>query len=254
MISVVIPTYNGEKYIKQSIDSILWQTYENWELIIVDDCSIDNTSDIVDEYAKKDNRIKVIHNISNKKLPSSLNIGFEKAVGEYFSWSSDDNAYARDAFEKMRNSLINNKKDFVFANYKIIDPEDYIIGDIQTGPIDELPLGDNIGACFLYKKEIHEELGGYNIEKFLVEDYDFWLRAYWKNYKFIHVNESLYFYRIHKNSLTSEKADIIEKYTIKLIEENIKYIKDGSLKIRVEEKINKYYKWFNDYIKDFKKV
>ena len=82
LVSIVLPTYNGQKYIKDAIDSVLAQSYQNWELIIVNDCSQDNTLKIINEYAQKDSRIKIINNDVNKKLPASLNIGFEAAKGD----------------------------------------------------------------------------------------------------------------------------------------------------------------------------
>ena len=78
-ISIVLPTYNGEKYLKQSIESILGQTYTDWELIVVNDCSTDSTQEIIDFYRKKDTRIRTIFNYTNQKLPESLNIGFREA-------------------------------------------------------------------------------------------------------------------------------------------------------------------------------
>ncbi len=240
MISVILPVFNGEKYLQQSIRSILEQTYENWELIIVNDCSTDNTEEIAQRYAKIDKRIRVINNLENKKLPASLNIGFSNAKGQYFTWTSDDNAYAKDAFEKLRKNLIDNNVDFVFSDYQVIDEEDYILYNQVTGPVEELPYYNNVGACFLYKKEIQEHLKGYNVNKFLVEDYDFWLRVYWK-YKMLHISESLYFYRIHAKSLTSERKKEVELAEIKLLEENVPSINDKKMKEKVNFKIQKFY-------------
>src|ERR1017187_1387375 len=101
VISIVLPTYNGSKYIRTSIDSCLHQTFPNFELIIVNDCSTDDTASIVEEYVAKDDRIKIIHNIQNKKLPLSLNKGFEIAKGKYFTWTSDDNYYAPHALQTL---------------------------------------------------------------------------------------------------------------------------------------------------------
>lgn len=240
MISVILPVFNGEKYLQQSIRSILEQTYENWELIIVNDCSTDNTEEIAQRYAKIDKRIRVVNNLENKKLPASLNIGFSNAKGQYFTWTSDDNAYAKDAFEKLRKNLIDNNVDFVFSDYQVIDEEDYILYNQVTGPVEELPYYNNVGACFLYKKEIQEHLKGYNVNKFLVEDYDFWLRVYWK-YKMLHISESLYFYRIHAKSLTSERKKEVELAEIKLLEENVPSINDKKMKEKVNFKIQKFY-------------
>lgn len=240
MISVILPVFNGEKYLQQSIRSILEQTYENWELIIVNDCSTDSTEEIAQRYAKIDKRIRVINNLENKKLPASLNIGFSNAKGQYFTWTSDDNAYAKDAFEKLRKNLIDNNVDFVFSDYQVIDEEDYILYNQVTGPVEELPYYNNVGACFLYKKEIQEHLKGYNVNKFLVEDYDFWLRVYWE-YKMLHISESLYFYRIHAKSLTSERKKEVELAEIKLLEENVPSINDKKMKEKVNFKIQKFY-------------
>lgn len=106
-VSIVLPTYNGERYIRASIESILNQTYKDWELIIVNDASIDSTIDIVNEYVQRDSRIRVITNSTNKKLPESLNIGFESTSGEYLTWTSDDNMYKPKAIEFMVNHLDN---------------------------------------------------------------------------------------------------------------------------------------------------
>ena len=104
-VSIVLPTYNGEKYIKESIESILSQTLTDWELIIVNDCSKDTTASIISEYASEDDRIKIITNEQNQKLPESLNIGFRQACGEYLTWTSDDNMYKPQALKTMRNVL-----------------------------------------------------------------------------------------------------------------------------------------------------
>ncbi|HXL56803.1 MAG TPA: glycosyltransferase family 2 protein, partial [Chitinophagaceae bacterium] len=98
-ISIVLPTYNGSKYIRTSIESCLNQTFTDFELIIVNDCSTDNTASIIEEYAAKDSRIIIIHNAFNKKLPLSLNTGFDIAKGKYHTWTSDDNYFAPNALE-----------------------------------------------------------------------------------------------------------------------------------------------------------
>ena len=101
LISIVLPIYNGEKYMKQSIDSVINQTYANWELLIVDDGSTDNTAAIAREYAEKDNRIKYYKNPQNMRLPKTLNRGFSLATGDYLTWTSDDNYYYPTALEIM---------------------------------------------------------------------------------------------------------------------------------------------------------
>ena len=96
VVSIVLPSYNGKKYIRESIESVLAQTFPYWELVLVDDCSTDGTGAVMDAYASKDSRIRVIHNATNQRLPRSLNIGFRETWGEYLTWTSDDNRYLCD--------------------------------------------------------------------------------------------------------------------------------------------------------------
>ena len=95
LISIVLPVYNGEQYIDKAVESIIGQTYKNWELILVNDCSTDHTLEILEEYAGKDVRIRIINNTHNLKLPASLNVGFENAKGRYLTWTSDDRQCVR---------------------------------------------------------------------------------------------------------------------------------------------------------------
>ena len=100
-VSVVMPVYNGEKYLKQSIESVIQQSYKDWELIIVNDCSTDRSRDIMQSYVEVDSRIRIVDNSNNLKLPMSLNAGFREARGEYLTWTSDDNLYKVNALEEL---------------------------------------------------------------------------------------------------------------------------------------------------------
>ncbi len=90
-VSIVLPCYNGARFLAASLDSILAQTFTDWELIIVNDHSTDASPQIANQYAARDPRIRVIHNETNLKLPASLNVGFGAARAPYLTWTSDDN-------------------------------------------------------------------------------------------------------------------------------------------------------------------
>ena len=105
LISVILPVYNGERFLAQSIESVIAQKYDNWELVILDDCSTDATPNIIQKYAKEDKRIKYYRNEQNLKLPGNLNKGFSIAKGSYLTWTSDDNKYRDNALEKMYNVI-----------------------------------------------------------------------------------------------------------------------------------------------------
>ncbi len=220
LVSIVLPTYNGEKYINSAIDSIIGQTYKNWELIIVNDCSTDGTLDIINNYALKDSRIKVINNKKNLKLPASLNEGFSVANGEYLTWTSDDNFYNPCAIYEMVKYLDENKADaMVCANFTKINEFNVEIEKMQLSvSAQNIIMGNCVGACFLYRKEIAQKVGNYNIDKFLVEDYDYWLRVMLVG-NIGHIDMDLYTYRLHNNSLTGQRMEEIITKTNQLIEE-----------------------------------
>ncbi len=209
VISIVLPTYNGSKYIRQSIDSCLNQTYRNFELIIVNDCSTDETPAIIEEYARKDERVKIIHNQFNKQLPVSLNTGFNAALGQYHTWTSDDNYYAPNALEVLLNEIKKDEQiDLVYTNYTIIDDNNRSSGTRTFNNIyDSFTDWLGCGACFLYKEIVYKKNNGYNPSAFLIEDYDFFMRAFLQfNFKY-HSAYDLYYYREHITSLTTTQGD-----------------------------------------------
>lgn len=211
-VSIVLPTYNGEKYLRESIDSIIGQTFSDWELIIVNDCSIDNTQNIIDEYVDRDNRIKCIINKTNQKLPESLNIGFRKAKGEYLTWTSDDNMYLQPALYKMVEYLEKNKDSvMVCTAMNLVDAEGgYVQKHCEYTYVGML-YNDCVGACFLYRKCVLKDVGEYDPSFFLVEDYEYWLRVLFHYGKIDYIDEVLYLYRMHQLSLTGTRKSSIRK-------------------------------------------
>ncbi|MBN1639410.1 MAG: glycosyltransferase [Ignavibacteriales bacterium] len=202
-VSIVLPTYNGSKYIRQSIDSCLNQTYKNLELIIVDDGSSDKTPEIIKSY--KDKRIKYIQHKKNKGLSCALNAGFANTTGEYLTWTSDDNYYAEDAIEKMLSFANINNFEFVYCDfYRFNDQVSTEMRVVKLPNVPKLGSHNDIGACFLYSKNIKEVIGEYNPVTHLAEDYDYWIRIS-KRFKMYHLNEPLYYYREHINSLSLSK-------------------------------------------------
>lgn len=211
-VSIVLPVYNGEKYVRESIDSILAQELSDWELIIVDDCSTDHTGEIVKRYAGMDSRIKIIHNRENKRLPMSLNIGFRQASGEYLTWTSDDNKYMPNALRVMADYLdVNSSEYMVCADMRYIDAEGCVTGVFEGFDGSKMYLQNNIGACFLYRREILKTVGEYDRDLFGIEDYDYWVRIYQKYGNIGHLGQQLYDYRRHDEGLTVQKANLIRK-------------------------------------------
>lgn len=200
-VSIVLPTYNGSKYIRASIDSCLNQTYGNTELIVVDDGSTDDTPEIIRSY--DDKRIRLIRHEKNKNLPNALNTGFADATGDYLTWTSDDNYYAYDAIEKMVKFLVNNKIDFVYTDIYYFNEYDRNMEIFKKTGLLELDKYNGVGPCFLYSRKIQELIGIYDPDTKLAEDFDYWIRVS-KFFTICHIPEPLYYYRLHNTSLTSQ--------------------------------------------------
>lgn len=208
-VSIVLPVYNGEKYIRQCIDSCLNQTYKNIELIIVNDASTDNTEKIVLSY--NDPRITYIKHQTNKNLPNALNTGFNKALGEYLTWISDDNYFALNAIKEMVQFAMQNGHQFVYADFYSFRDDNPSQHKYAHMPYSHRQY--SIGACFLYSKKVKHQIGDYNPSMFLAEDYDYWIRVA-KKFDMHHLPKPLYFYRGHSGSLTAKKFYEIRKQTI----------------------------------------
>lgn len=224
-VSIVLPSYNGEKYIRQSIESVINQTYQDWELIIVNDCSTDNTLAIAREYEDYDSRIKVITNEINKKLPASLNAGFRKATGEYLTWTSDDNSYYPEAIEKMLEFLESNfEYPMVCAQMNMVDENGMFIERHIAYDNTFMYFNDCVGACFLYRNSVVDAVGEYDESKFCIEDYAYWMKIIRKYGKIGWLERPLYDYRVHSQSLTGTKKAYIKEQLLKFRLEHLDWI------------------------------
>ena len=189
-VSIVLPVYNGAKYLREAIESCLGQTHSNIELVIVDDCSTDETPRIISSF--KDPRIKYIRNKTNQRLPRSLNIGFARTTGEYLTWTSDDNQFLPEALEVMLDYLSANPSvDFVYTDNlaKYLDTGETKQRNI-AGP-ENIKERNCIGACYLYTRKVYEEAGNFNPHYELVEDYEYWVRIY-RKFKMRYLPKTLY--------------------------------------------------------------
>ena len=223
MVSIVLPVFNGSKYLSQSIESIIKQSYDNWELIIINDCSTDNSLEIANHYASLDKRIRVFSNEKNMKLPNSLNIGFGIAQGSYFTWTSDDNLFKEDALKIMLQEIERTNASFVYADYSIIDEFGNDIKDINLPDSKRIVAGNVVGACFLYTSDIAKKVGLYDERLYLAEDYDYWLRIF-RSGKVYHISSNLYSYRIHSNSLTETRKKEIRIKTYEVLEKHFLFL------------------------------
>lgn len=133
-ISIIIPVYNVEPYIRKCFDSVINQTYTNLDIICIDDGSTDNSGRICDEYAEKDNRIRVFHQ-SNGGLSSALNVGLKNFTGQYIGFVDSDDWIEQDMFETLYNSMKDNNVQISIASYfKDTDTESFAMSNKEQIP------------------------------------------------------------------------------------------------------------------------
>ncbi|MEI7028314.1 glycosyltransferase family 2 protein [Paenibacillus sp. y28] len=222
LVSIILPVYNGARFLRQSIDSVMSQTHENFELIIVDDCSTDESPEIIAEYVNKDIRIRTIRHSQNQYLPQALNTGFQAALGDYFTWTSDDNIYKPNAIAHFVTMLSSDTEaDVVYGNEAAIDEAGNAIPGYEMDTPEVIPILSCIGGYFMFKKQVYFDVGGYESEWFLVEDWQFWLKAYNAGYKFVKTEECNYLYRHSTTSLTATKQQLIVAKAIELSLRNL---------------------------------
>lgn len=225
IVSIVLPCYNGANFLAQSIDSVIAQTFTDWELIIVNDCSKDNSLDIMQQYAEKDSRIRIINNEYNLKLPGALNRGFQEARGRYLTWTSHDNRMSPTMLEEFVNYLdANPDKGLVTACYAAFSLKngETLYEVHHPDPQLHLPLFNCVCYAFMYRREVLDTVGDYDTTLFLVEDYDYWVRI-WQKYPVGKIYKVLYYTGVGEDTLTlSRKKEIAEK----LLEMRLRYFTD----------------------------
>ena len=211
LVSIILPVYNGERYLAEAIQSCLTQSHQHIELIIVNDCSSDSSLSIAENFAKADMRIRVLSNEKNLNLPSSLNVGHKAASGNYMTWISDDNMFESHAIEALLKHLHTSDGELVFSNFTRIDAHSNSIDSYEFKNDASILLDNIVGASFLYSRQLYDDVGGYNKTLHTIEDYDFWLQASRLTH-FNHVPLDLYKYRVHTESLSAGlKDDVVKK-------------------------------------------
>ena len=224
LVSIITPTYNCEAFIKKTIMSVLSQTYEKFELIIVDDCSKDRTVEIINSFS--DERIILLKNEKNMGAAYSRNVAIEKARGDYLAFLDGDDLWETTKLEKQIEFMKKNNFDFSYTNYDLIDEDDKEIGIYYTGPKTltfRSFLRTNYVGCLtvIYKKTICPNVHVPD-DLFKRNDYAMWLLIS-KNANCYLFNEILSHYRITKDGISSGKKTRIIKHHVQLFKEVLKY-------------------------------
>ena len=212
LVSIITPVYNSEKYISTTIDSVITQTYENWELILIDDGSIDKSVEIINSYIKTDNRISLLRNENNSGPAISRNKGIKAAKGSYLTFIDADDIWMPSFLSISLNFVESNNYNFVFSSYKRVDEDlqslynDFIVPErvdynslLKTCPISCLTAFIKISSTGKYYMP--------NIEK--RQDYGLWLSILKEVGYAYGIKEPLATYRIRKGSVSRNKFKAI---------------------------------------------
>lgn len=214
MISIITPCYNAEKYIAKTIESVLNQTYTDWEMLICDDCSTDNSRELVEFYCRKDNRIKLLRTNINTGTPAEpRNIGIQNSKGEYIAFLDSDDIWFPEKLEKQLYFMQTHKYDFVYSNYEKINEEG--IRDnrriIVASKADYKSLLKSCEIPFLTALVRRDVIGCLRFISKPKEDYIFWLQLLKRtNITAYNVNQVLALYRETENSRSSNKFKMIK--------------------------------------------
>lgn len=242
MISIGIPFYNAQDYLEDAICSVLAQTFTHWELILIDDGSTDDSLDIAYKYQSIDNRIRVISDGLNKKLPYRLNQIIKESKYDFIARMDADDLMSNDRLEKQIKVLNQNFDiDFVTTGCLSIDAANELTGVI---PIENYQMNaamilegrtNLIHASLLARKNWYLR-NLYNENSLLAEDYHLWLEAAKKNdLKYIVIEEPLYWYRVTEN-VTIEKMTLGYNTQIEIIKNNYKGVISRYSKMRIVSK------------------
>ncbi|MCX6715655.1 MAG: glycosyltransferase [Candidatus Taylorbacteria bacterium] len=233
-ISIVMPFYNCEAFLRESIESILNQTFRDFEFIIINDGSTDKSNEIMDEYKDSDPRIIYIKNIKNVGIVENLILGLSLAQSNIIARMDGDDISEPTRLEKQYEFLINNPDIIVVGSFiNIIDQCGKVIGK-RTKPTDPESIKKNViiynpvvHPSVMFRKDVILKVGGYRHPYWRAQDTDLWYRIVFSGYKISNLPEFLLKYRYHSNSTSRGGfANSINDYKLR-----IKTIKNFKLRL-----------------------
>mgnify|MGYP005986825979 CR=1 FL=1 len=213
-VTIITPVYNAEKFLAETLDSILSQVFTHWEAIIINDNSSDNSLEIAERYVNLDSRFKIINNTKSGGAAKARNIGIDAAQGRFIAFLDSDDIWANDKLEKQINYMLVNKVGFTYSNYSQFGEtsnSDININAPQKVNYSQLIKANYIG-CLTVVYDVLEHGKFYFPLTKKRHDFALWLMML-KKFDYAHnICESLASYRVHGNSLSSNKKDAFQSY------------------------------------------
>ena len=222
LVSVIMPAYNAERYIAESIQSVLDQSYGNWELVVVDDGSTDKTAETVQRFAARDSRVNYIFQ-ENSGQGKARNTGIESSSGALIAFLDADDLWLPEKLERQVQSLIDTKADVVYSDITIIYEGDIDLGLTEfptaTGETEGIRMFDLLlienripVASVILRKEIFNVAGPFEESRTYqgCEDYDLWLKLAAHGALFYGMPEKLVKYRRHSTAMTHKESKVLK--------------------------------------------
>ena len=227
LVSIVIPTYNHAKFISKALKSVIDQTYENWEAIIIDNESVDETYKLINNF--NDSRIKYFKISNDGVIAKSRNLGIKEAKGDWVAFLDSDDWWTKDKLEVCF-SKITKDVDFIYHAHEYVNKSKSffkkkiikgrqlkkpILNDLLIGTITK---GSQISnSSVIVRKNILIKIGGLNENNILVgsDDYDTWLRIAQITDQFLYINKKLSYYLVHDANTSSKDMSIPQRLVVK---------------------------------------
>lgn len=256
-VTIIIPVYKGKKYMREAIDSAISQTYENLEILVINDGSPDKgeTDKIAKSYGDK---IRYIYK-ENGGVSTVLNLALKEMKGEYFSWLSHDDVYYPEKIEEEINYLIDNnlvgEKVILYSDYDLIDKNSKLIAHatkdhkmLEEKPEYAMLRGTVNGITLLIPKRAFDECGNFDEKLICAQDYELWYRMMKSNYAFIHIPKILAKSRFHSKQVSNTNPKVEtegNKFWINMIDDI-----PHKTKVRLEGSEYNYYKEMELFLKE----
>ena len=211
-MSIITPLYNGEEFIKDAVESVLAQTYENWELLVIDDGSADNGYNIVKEYSDKDKRIKLLKNEKNSGVTKTRNKGIESSKGRYIAFLDSDDMWQKEKLERQINFMKAHDAAISCTAYARVDREgnEKKIIHVKEEITYNMLLKTNMMGCLTVIYDTEKTGKRYFAEAEKSEDYILWLSMVRDIKKAYGLDETLAYYRVLDNSRSSNKLKVVK--------------------------------------------
>lgn len=236
LVSIVLPIYNVEKYLRKCIETVINQTYTNVEIILVNDGSIDNSLEICKEFKEKDKRIKII-NKKNGGLSDARNVGLKNAQGKYICFIDSDDFISEKYIEELHNLIVENNAQIAVCSFENVDEDEKSISkkEIISQVISGKKILEQINDKSFYPASIvaWNKLYDINLFKNIIypvgkihEDEFTTYKLYYLAEKVVTTSKCLYYYRKVPTSITNRKFNIKKLDALEALEERVKFFKE----------------------------